>query len=239
MKQINLIGIVGKIYSGKSTVSSIITTILNKDEGLSGAESWKVEKYAGKLKDIVCILIDCTREDLEHHEFKNKKLDSSWDRWLVVNRLSNSTIKIYSTEQEAIQYIKDIETNVSILEEFRPSLVLGVKKQEMTPRLLMQLIGTDCFRDIIHPNTWVNSLFNKYTKDSKWVIDDVRFNNEYEAITKNEGIIIRVNRDIDHDSHRSETELDNNKADYTIYNNGSIEDLTKQVNSILLDLNLI
>jgi len=86
----------------------------------------------------------------------------------------------------------------------------------MTPRLMLQLLGTECGRQIIHPNIWVNSLFADYNqpidetqkinKDkgyaykgeiSNWIITDVRFPNEAQAIKDRGGIVIRVNRPID------------------------------------------
>lgn len=42
----------------------------------------------------------------------------------------------------------------------------------MTVRSLMQKVGTDCMRDNLHPDTWVNALFadykNKWTENPKW-----------------------------------------------------------------------
>ena len=77
----------------------------------------------------------------------------------------------------------------------------------MTPRLLLQLLGTDCGRDIIHPSIWVNALFTDYRCpideranipdwESKWIVTDVRFENEAQAIKDRGGIIIRVERPI-------------------------------------------
>jgi hypothetical protein len=39
----------------------------------------------------------------------------------------------------------------------------------------MQLIGTDCGRDIIHPNIWLNATMEKYVPGkSNWVLTDTR-----------------------------------------------------------------
>ena len=84
-------------------------------------------------------------------------------------------------------------------------------KRILTPRLLLQLLGTECGRNIIHPNIWVNSLISEYKsinnrgqkpKDDiftfpNWIITDMRFPNELEAIKNRGGISIRVFRNID------------------------------------------
>ena len=87
-----LIGISGKIGSGKDTIGKIIQYLicleLNtlaphqfsfKDFVKSTASNeiqsgFKIKKFADKLKDIVCLLIGCTREQLEDREFKEKEL---------------------------------------------------------------------------------------------------------------------------------------------------------------------
>ena len=48
----------------------------------------------------------------------------------------------------------------------------------MTPRLLMQLIGTECGRQVIHPEVWVNSALSKADPDRVNVFSDTRFPNE-------------------------------------------------------------
>lgn len=104
---------------------------------------WKNVKFADKLKDIVCILIGCTREDLENEVFKDTSLGPEWDKY------------------KAIKGGKQIVTS----EEFY-ALSFNDKKYysvlKMTPRLLLQLLGTDCGRDIIHPLIWVNSTMSSY-----------------------------------------------------------------------------
>ncbi len=96
-------------------------------------------------------------------------------------------------------------------EEFKTSY-MSEEWGKIIYRSGLQIIGTDLFRDKFHPNTWCNALFADYvsTKDlntayakaypdnmlplSKWIITDVRFLNEIEAIKDREGIVIRVNR---------------------------------------------
>lgn len=102
-------------------------------------------------------------------------------------------------------------------------------KDYWTPRQLMQFIGTDVYR-YIDNNFWVNSL-KQYIKShpGNYIISDARFNNEIDWVLDAGGIHIRVVRNnavsIVHNSHESETSLDNVSLDkannYVLHNNGS------------------
>lgn len=86
----NLIAISGKIKSGKDTVASIIQYLTtpegsneftledylhNPSSYLFAGNDFVIKKFANKIKDIVCLLIGCTREQLENREFKNKTME--------------------------------------------------------------------------------------------------------------------------------------------------------------------
>lgn len=68
----------------------------------------------------------------------------------------------------------------------------------LTPRLVLQLWGTEVARKGFHDNIWIASLENKLrkTKDDV-VISDCRFPNEIRAIKDAGGIVIRVTRGVD------------------------------------------
>lgn len=187
-----VIGISAKKQHGKDTVANIIQELTNN--------RFKIIKFADKLKDFVCELINCTREDLEDEDFKNTHLGSEWD------------------------FIDD----------------RGVT-QAMTPRLLMQKIGTDALRNNVHKNIWVNATFSKYCEKCNWLITDLRFPNELSTIKAKGGITIRVNRPsiISNDDHISETSLDNSEFDYTIENDSDLESLKEKVKNILEYLEII
>jgi len=125
-------------------------------------------------------------------------------------------------------------------------------EMEVTPRLVLQLFGTDCLRNGFHDGVWV-SLLKKHMLDNpdNYVIPDVRFRNEQNMIRELGGEIWRVQRgDIpewygcamldnttgsnlmeEYDVHPSEYKwIDmNNKFDITLYNEGTIEDLRQLV----------
>ena len=67
-----------------------------------------------------------------------------------------------------------------------------------TPRLALQLMGTDVLRDHFHSDIWINSLeyrMRKVKKKDVVVITDARFTNELDLIKHLCGTIIWVQRD--------------------------------------------
>jgi hypothetical protein len=68
--------------------------------------------------------------------------------------------------------------------------------REFSPRLALQLMGTEAGRDVFHPDLWVHTVMRR-CEQSPWnnyVIADVRFPNEIDAIVKSGGKVIRVRR---------------------------------------------
>lgn len=114
----------------------------------------------------------------------------------------------------------------------------------MNVRELLQKVGTDCFRDNLDKNIWVKSLFSEYKHcKSKWIITDVRFENEVNRIKENGGIVIRVTGNYPNyiktsdDNHPSETALDNYKDfDYYINNDGTLENLNEKIQNLVQDI---
>ena len=170
----NLIGISGKMGSGKNTVASMLCDI---------DDMFEQKAYGYKLKQVCSLLTGIPVEKFEDQKFKIETLSSQWGN--------------------------------------------------LTVRELLQKVGTECMRYNLHPDTWVNALFADYTPESKWIITDVRFPNEYKAIKDRGGIVVRVGKpSIKCDEHISETALDGYKFDYKIYNEGDFNDLYDQVKEL-------
>ena len=231
----NIIGISGKIGSGKDTAGLIIqyltsgfhqeqTIVFNKNTDYTfNTSNWQIKKFADKLKDIVCLLLNCSREQLEDREFKEGELPENW--WLYKHSETGKLITLLE---------------FSLLREHQQTWYDLIK---LTPRILLQLLGTECGRKIIHPNIWINSTlgngvkFNNMEIYPNIIVTDVRFQNEADAILEKGGIVIRLNResDLPISTHESETSLDAyNKFSYVIDNNGSIEELILNIKNILI-----
>lgn len=260
-----IIAFSGKIGSGKDLAGKITQAIINKPTTFEGMEviteedidykvwdkpRFEIKKFADVLKNIVCLLINCTREQLEDSEFKEKELGEEWWVHYVQPNIGYGIKLMYYSGAENEKHLKI---------------------HKLTPRKLLQLIGTECGRNIIHPNIWVNALMSEYhcigkegdssyNKCSNWIITDMRFPNELKAIEDRQGITIRIERpkpscgDVNFTgtqeewdalvvknnianakhTHPSETSLDNAKFDHVIYNSGTIKDLVYMIKDILI-----
>ena len=167
-----IIGINGKIGSGKDTVGKIIQyltyphdiniqTYLEKEvngqfeikPSVHTIPNFEIKKFAGKLKQIASLLTGVPVEKFEDQDFKQKHMGFQW---------------------------------------------------QMTYREFLQKLGTDAMRNGLHTDVWVNALFADYrlwsdgSKDwyPNWIITDMRFPNEMEAVELREGITIRVVRPV-------------------------------------------
>lgn len=192
----NLIGVAGRIGSGKDTVGAIIQYLLHVDkyektgrvpynklndflQGSVPYTAWQVKKFAGKLKEVASLLTGIPADQFENQKFKDSYMSSAWSY--------SKQITEFDGDEGEDAYA------------FLP----------MTYRLFLQKLGTEAIRNGLHPNTWVNALFAGYfevasTWDSdgittvssypNWIITDLRFPNEFEAIKDRGGVCIRVER---------------------------------------------
>ena len=192
----NLIGISGKMGSGKDTLYIVMNYVADKfaTESIADWEqpvsefTYANKKYSEKLKYMVCFLLGCDRSDLEDREFKEKELGEEWWKW---------EITFEDNFEGYIDYVGN-EKHYEDEDMIESHLI------KLTPRKLLQLLGTEAGRQIIHPNIWVNALFADYREtvdfdnnlppNTNWIITDVRFPNEAQAIKDRGGILIRINR---------------------------------------------
>lgn len=235
-----IIGISGKIGSGKDTVGKIIqyfTSGLDKGNVAydvwdgntlwnTKPHDWQIRKFADALKNIVCILIGCTREQLEDIDFKNSKLGDEWIRY----GYADGFIKKYIGNGDMGEPImNNKQCSKKEYEELCKINWQTAYKSHLTVRELLQVIGTDLFRNQLHEDTWVNALMSEYkgtthtdissdcprqgvydvtetdeliygsikTDYPNWIITDVRFPNEAKAIKDRDGIVIRVDKTTD------------------------------------------
>ena len=207
----NTIGILGNIGSGKNTVAQYLAT-----------KGCVPTSFAGPIKDL------CTSV-------------FGWDRELLEGETDESR-------------------------EFREGIDLYWSKKlsipDFTPRLALQLIGTDVMRNHFNQDIWLNSLEYRVKKlhnqNECVVISDCRFKNELELIRRVGGTTILVQRDDKPEwydialaansgdavakhimskdfagVHLSEYEWIGSEIDFTINNNGTLEDLYANVDKVI------
>ena len=208
-----IIGITGLIGSGKDTVANYLTTF----------HGFKRESFAGSLKDAVAQVFGWDRELLEGHTTYSREWREQVDPW----------------------WSKRLDM------------------PQLTPRWVLQYWGTEVCRRGFHDDIWIAAVEHKLlnSKDNV-VISDCRFSNEVNAIKQAGGITVRVERGekpewydaaVKHNRGPngnpewsiSKSKLDKLKVhaseyssvglnyDYTLDNNGSIEDLYNRVESII------
>ena len=111
-----------------------------------------------------------------------------------------------------------------------------------TPRQILQTIGTEGWRYLIHPDVWVDN-FIRYanTSNAKGVYScDLRFINEAKAIIEADGVIIHIDRpgkDKPEFLHQSETEVPTVRemATIIINNFSTQESLQKKIKNFIKD----
>lgn len=110
---------------------------------------------------------------------------------------------------------------------------------EVTPRLILQKMGTEACRHGIADNIWIAALEKRIHGYDDVVISDCRFPNEIDFIRNAGGIIVRVKRGEDPTPkelakmHISETAWNNYEPDFVITNDGTIDELKTQISKIL------
>jgi len=190
MKINNLIGVSGSINSGKDLVGEMLLYIAETEnptfKGFNDAglitSAYEIKKCAEKLKEIVAIVIGCNRSDLENETFKNTPLGEEWERYAlntvyVPDPLDSSSSEIYyatnyfSDEQSAKEDLPHSMDAHGGEEYFEGSIT----KEILTPRKILQLLGTQGGRKEVHPNIWVNSLFSDWKPYDKGTFTQLDF----------------------------------------------------------------
>ena len=270
-----IIGISGKIGSGKDTATAIIqyllfidkltpdhklygyrlNTFIKENDGYEREilSFWKNVKFADSLKNFICDVLGCTREQLEDREFKEAPLGEEWIRYGYADGHFYGGSKGTCMNNAAC-------TKERYEEELSVNWQTAYKHQH-TPRSIMQMIGTEVGR-FVHHDFWVNALMSKYKASiigydidptigrypiydqlPNWIVSDVRFENEAKSIKDRNGFIIRLQRQADgilqQIEHLSETSLDTYQFDYVVHNNDSILSLANQIRYILIERGLI
>ena len=229
----SIIAIAGLKNSGKTTAADMANYILNTPKLFNTyfwyklLKKWRFKKkwhtvaFADPLKKSLSIILNKPLkwfDDRDHKENYFVSLNSLqiYPRWL----LGEDSILPEN------KFSKIIKSGEGIPEDYCLSI-----------RQLMQYYGTNIVRKYLGDKTWINATLNS-SKDKNIIISDLRFKTEYQEIKKQNGITIYIIRDGavpgSHTSEREVVELDEQKAfDYTIPNDGTLEDLFYNLKEIL------
>jgi len=164
-------------------------------------------------------------------------------------RAGKDTIASYLTNNrdfERYAFADPIRDAVSTMFDLSEEQIHGNQKEKVidwvgkSPRQLMQTLGTEWGRDLVHPDLWLKLAQRHWENLTEYCIDtfgeipeglvipDVRFENEAKWIREN-GMLIHVVRPDNWEvaSHISEAgiEFDPKKGDGHILNSGTLEEL--------------
>jgi hypothetical protein len=123
------------------------------------------------------------------------------------------------------------------------------KYWKVTPRNVMQFVGTDLFRNKmnelipgISQNFWLECMRRQSGKYDRLVISDVRFQNEVDFIHEMNGIVIKVQRGNKkiNDVHTSEQEMQQiTNYDLYIANDSDLQTLYSKVDNLCQQLKIL
>lgn len=230
----SIVGIIGKIGHGKDTVADFIRR---------NAETvYTVRRFADPLKACVAEILNCSVFDLEDRNFKEKPLGEEYETYVT----NDPFLEEHFSAMNRSEFEDFVEINggdeVVIMERYSIQLITN------TPRKMLQTLGTEWGRNMIHPDIWVNSMMSLYEQSRvngsngnypDWLMPDVRFPNEAKAIKDRGGILIKVIRPgVDTGSHISEVAVDKIQADHTIINDSTLVVLENKTQSLIKELGL-
>lgn len=192
-----------------------------------------------------------------------KMLPISWHRMAFADTLKDITSILFGWDRGMLEGSSESSREWREKVSTYWSKELGIK--DFTPRMALQLLGTDVFREHFHQDIWVKVLKNRIINtNSDVVITDVRFLNEANMIKELGGNIVQVIRgelpewwgtakelnnqhiygpnDLEkwkqlEGIHPSEYSLAGKiEPDYVIHNDGTLDDLHEKVKEMLKSL---
>lgn len=110
---------------------------------------------------------------------------------------------------------------------------------EVTPRLILQKMGTEACRNGIADNIWIAALEKRIHGYEDVVISDCRFPNELDFVRSAGGIIVQVSRGVPPTEeelskmHISETAWNYVVPDYIVDNDGTLQELKDKIKLVL------
>lgn len=115
----------------------------------------------------------------------------------------------------------------------------------ITPRRLLQTLGTEWGRQTLHPDFWIMCMHKRLSAlreleyDGLVIIPDVRFENEAALIRSMDGVIVHVVREglASEDSHESEKGIKVKSSDFTAYNTSTLQawaDIAERIYDIVM-----
>lgn len=140
------------------------------------------------------------------------------------------------TEEEQLKMVNMLKLHPDV----KITLTVGKKMiREMDMRQFLQRYGTESHRDVLWYDVWVDALFRKHyletheENEARFVICDVRFDNELKAIQEVDGHCIYVTRPGLPESDHASEQLDPQLCKHHVTNDQTFDTLYYQVDKIM------
>ena len=217
-----IIGIAGLKQSGKSTVTNFLHGHVMKkneviDEFFMSPEGELVvtslyEEDGKPVKNMGVLDLCQTSDRLV--DYANSNIWPLIKGYSFADPLKEILIGLFEVLPEQVYGTNDQKnTPTKVSWEDMPGVTKSYLKKVdksglMTARELMQYFGTEVMRKIYEP-VWTNSCLNRIKQDGSpiAVISDCRFSNEFEAVKKAGGLLVKLSRSPYESDHSSEVDV--------------------------------
>ena len=192
----------------------------------------------------ICGLIDSGKGSVADIVVENH----NFEKLSFADKLKDGVASVFSWDRDMLEGDTD---RSRIWREKEDKFWTNETGTSVTPRLILQLFGTDCMRNGFFDGIWVSLVKQKILEspDKNWIIPDVRFPNEVKMIQSVQGQVWQIRRgdlpvwfmdkrdnDVEPtDVHASEWAwIDKDNAfEQIIQNDGSLDELQNIVQQII------
>ncbi len=106
----------------------------------------------------------------------------------------------------------------------------------VSPRRMMQTLGTEWGRELIHPDLWLLMAQQRLMNHGPgMIIPDIRFENEAAWVRRHGGLVLHISRPNSAEvaDHTSEAGVGFHATDAKLFNTGTLEELQQAVRDLL------
>lgn len=243
-----IFGISGAAGSGKDTFAAMLLEELQK-RGIVGYEQYS---FARPLKEFCQHVFGFTDDEVYDQKVKEQEFFYNYNKPLFKARFTLALKDLFlaldakhvisgkfdeEVDDLFLAFIDVLHKQTvandpltSMIGWFKPSI--ATINFRSTPRIILQLVGTEFFRDCIYEEFWT-AIAPKHAV----IVSDMRFLNEVDSVLNNKGVTIGIsgrNNVLSSSGHASENVMPViNRCKYHIINNKTLEDLKSEAVKII------
>lgn len=162
--------------------------------------------------------------------------EHGFERRAFADPLKKSIAAFFDIPYHKVDEFKNDPYMLVAIGEFIPLAGIDAPENSMTFREALQRYGTEAHRDVFGTDFWLDHTLPKQSYPGRKIaITDLRFENEAQRVMGVGGFVVKVDRPgLDNeDQHSSEASLPPELIDFTLENNGTIDDLNMKTSMML------